>query len=302
MAVSQLGYLGVGVKDMDAWTAFATGILGMELSEQAPDGTLYLRMDELHHRIAVHPNGPDDMLYVGWQTPNRKEFEATKASLLQSGVEYTQGTAEELANRHVVDMVTFDLCGVRNEVYYGPHVLFERPFNPPIGMSGFRTGELGLGHVGLYIDGHDLERAKAILMEGLGFKVSDAFYDGDEAFFHCNPRQHTCVLMPREGPDAPRLEHFMVELNSIDDVGRCLDRCEDNGVPLQIRLGRHTNDHMISFYMWSPSRFSVEYGWGGRLIDDDTWQVSKYDFTHDVWGHRYTPYTNISLTKPESKA
>ena len=59
---------------------------------------------------------------------------------------------------------------------------------------------------------------------------------------------------------------------------------------------------MISFYMWSPSRFSVEYGWGGRLIDDNTWQVSKYDFTHDVWGHRHTPYTNISLTKPESKA
>ena len=33
---------------------------------------------------------------------------------------------------------------------------------------------------------------------------------------------------------------------------------------------------MMSFYMTNPSGFGIEYGWGGRLIDDDTWQVTKY--------------------------
>ncbi|MFD0567797.1 hypothetical protein ACFQ2M_41870 [Kitasatospora saccharophila] len=33
----------------------------------------------------------------------------------------------------------------------------------------------------------------------------------------------------------------------------------------------HPNDHMFSFYVRTPSGFSVEYGWGGLLIDDATW-------------------------------
>ena len=32
-------------------------------------------------------------------------------------------------------------------------------------------------------------------------------------------------------------------------------------------LGRHTNDHVTSFYSRSPSGFMVEYGWGGRCVD-----------------------------------
>ena len=28
----------------------------------------------------------------------------------------------------------------------------------------------------------------------------------------------------------------------------------------------HPNDHMFSFYVRTPSGFSVEYGWGGLLI------------------------------------
>ena len=34
-------------------------------------------------------------------------------------------------------------------------------------------------------------------------------------------------------------------------------------------FGRHSNDH-DSFYSWSPSKFMVEYGWGGRTIDPRT--------------------------------
>lgn len=288
MAVSQLGYLGIGVKSLDKWEAYATEVLGLEVADRAPDGSVYLRMDEYHHRFTLLPNGRDDLAYIGWQTANRVEFEATKAKLLEGGVEYEQATAEEIANRHVVNMVKFDLSGVPSEVYYGPHVLFERPFKPSVAMTGFKTGELGLGHVGLGVN--DLEEARHILIDCLDFTISDHLGAG-ERMFHCNPRQHTLGTAHfTPGPDAKRLAHFMVETNSIDDVGHCLDRCEDKGVTLRSRLGRHTNDHMISFYMWTPSGFSVEYGWGGRLIDDSKWQVNKYEKAA-MWGHRRTPVT-----------
>ena len=81
MAISQLGYLGIGVRKVEDWIDFANDVIGFEVSETAEDGTVYLRMDENHHRIALHPGGDDDITYVGLQTANREEFEKTKESL-----------------------------------------------------------------------------------------------------------------------------------------------------------------------------------------------------------------------------
>ena len=50
-------------------------------------------------------------------------------------------------------------------------------------------------------------------------------------------------------------------------------------------LGRHSNDHMTSFYANTPSGFFIEFGWGARIIDPATWQPHE---THDgpsYWGH-----------------
>jgi hypothetical protein len=42
---------------------------------------------------------------------------------------------------------------------------------------------------------------------------------------------------------------------------------------------------MTSFYTWNPSGFLVEYGWGGQLIDDTTWQPFERKFGPSLWGH-----------------
>ena len=64
MVVSQLGYIGIGVSDVDKWEEFAQEVLGMEVSDRAEDGTVYLRMDELHHRFALYPTGLDDVVHA----------------------------------------------------------------------------------------------------------------------------------------------------------------------------------------------------------------------------------------------
>ena len=61
MAVSQLAYVGIGVSDMMRWKAFASDVLGLQVVEGEPDGTVFLRMDEYHHRLALHPTGEDDV-------------------------------------------------------------------------------------------------------------------------------------------------------------------------------------------------------------------------------------------------
>jgi hypothetical protein len=60
---------------------------------------------------------------------------------------------------------------------------------------------------------------------------------------------------------------------------------QDRNIEIASTLGRHTNDHMLSFYMRSPSGFEIEYGWGGREIDDASWHVQKHH-APAIWGHR----------------
>jgi len=101
-------------------------------------------------------------------------------------------------------------------------------------------------------------------------------------FLHCNPRHHSLALVPA---DQAALYHFMLEMNTLDDVGYTLDRHAETGTPVSAGLGKHTNDHMISFYSVSPSGFDVEIGCGGRLIDDHTWTVTQLT-KPSYWGHR----------------
>ena len=103
------------------------------------------------------------------------------------------------------------------------------------------------------------------------------------AFFHCNPRHHSLAFYA--AAVRRRLQHFMLQAKSVDDVGATWDLCQDDGVPIARGLGRHTNDHMVSFYLRSPSGFEVEYGWGGRVVDDNTWRVQHHT-RGSIWGHR----------------
>ena len=70
--VTQLGYLGINVSDLDAWEQFATDVLGLQVSGRDTDGSLFLKMDEYHHRFILHPGADDDLAYAGWQVTDEQ--------------------------------------------------------------------------------------------------------------------------------------------------------------------------------------------------------------------------------------
>jgi len=76
----------------------------------------------------------------------------------------------------------------------------------------------------------------------------------------------------------------MVEVEALDDVGRCMDRCARRGARASATLGRHANDLMVSFYVATPGGFDIEYGTNGLLVDDATW-VSRFTTAISEWGH-----------------
>ncbi len=294
--VAQLGYLGISVKDIAAWEQFAIEVLGLQLNGSDPDGTLFLRMDENHHRFALQPGGTDDLAYVGWEAKDEESLQAIASRLESQGVRVTRGTASEARQRRVTSLVKLeDPSGIATEVYHGPLIEFEKPFHSPRAIAGFETGNMGLGHFVIAVD--DYEASMRFYREGLGLLLSDYIeYEegpdeiGQVAFFHCNPRHHSVAFLQLEWHQ--RLLHFMLQLRNLDDVGATYYLCQDKRIPITLSLGRHTNDHMVSFYLESPSGFPIEYGYGARQIDDDTWEVQRHR-SNSTWGHRRSSETPL---------
>jgi extradiol dioxygenase len=282
-AVTQLGYLGIGVRDLSEWEPYAQTVLGLGIAERESDGTLLLRMDGHHHRFAVHEDGRDDIDYVGWETESAADVQVIAGRLEAAGVQVDAGTREDAAQRHVTGLIKFlDPDGHRCEVYHGPEMAASE-FSSSKPETRFVAEAQGLGH--LVLAATNLERAMDFYTTALGMKVTDYVSRPlNLGFLHCNPRHHSLAFA--ELPQArKRINHFMLQLDSIDAVGRTYDGVQDGSAPLLVTMGRHSNDEMVSFYMANPSRFGVEYGWGAREVDDCSWEVAHYE-SGSLWGHK----------------
>ncbi len=289
MKISELSYVVIGTPDLGKWRDYGTKVLGMAAID-GPDDSLYLKMDGRDFRFLIQKTGADALTASGWSVADRQSFNEVRADLEKAGVAVTNGGAAERKARKVQDFFSFkDPAGLTHEVSWGPIAGFTK-FVSPIGTQ-FVTGDLGMGHAVLPTG--DIDATVTFWTEVMGFGVSDLLHltlaEGVPPirvyFLHCAAgRQHS--LAYAELTDPTGCNHLMVEVDSMDEVGRALDRVEQNGVKLTLTLGRHVNDDMISFYMKTPGGFQMEYGTGGSVKDWSTYKV--FESTRGShWGHKF---------------
>nr|ART38334.1 G308 [uncultured bacterium] len=281
MSLHTLSYVGFNATDLDDWHQYATGVLGMQVVDQTAD-TLRLRMDEKHHRFAIHKSAAPGFAYSGWDVATRAELDRLTTELTALGYPGVEGTEAERAFRKVVDLRVFtDPGGNRVELFYGQ--LSGCPFTPARQFGGFKTGELGLGHIVFMTKNMD---AMMAFYGVLGLTVSDYIFikpvQSRACFMHLNARHHSFALL---GGPQDVFHHIMIEVNSLDDVGMGNELALRQGRKVTMSLGKHTNDEVVSFYTMTPSGFELEYGCGGRTIEnEEDWQVVEYDDI-SFWGH-----------------
>lgn len=289
MSIKRLGYMGFEVADVRAWRTFATARLGaMEASASETEATF--RIDSRAWRLSVSKGSADDYLFAGYEVDSEQGLQEVKQSLETHGVAVKVEGQELIAKRGVLGLISCtDPFGNRIEVYYGGTELFERPFASPTGVSGFQTGDQGIGHYVLNVS--DVDAALAFYTKALGFQLADVIdwkiADGMSVtlyFLYCNGRHHSFAFAKL--PGKKKLHHFMLQTNSMDDVGLAYDKFDAERAVV-MTLGRHTNDHMVSFYGATPSGFAVEYGWGAREMPP-RWSVVRYDRI-SIWGHKFQP-------------
>ncbi len=297
--IRSLGYLRIESADVGAWREFGVKVLGLTEGRGPEDGALYLRMDDFPARLVILPGPSERLLASGWEVADAAALAAVGRALADAGVAYKPGTDGECAARRVGSLLHVDdPAGHTLEVFCGA-ALESRPAVSPYG-NRFVTGGLGMGHVVLPVPPGSAA-AFEFYTEVLGFRLRDSmrmpaeFFGGAAGdppvwfrFLGCNPRHHCLALAPVPAPkmSSAGLVHLMIEVASLDDVGAALDRCARRGAPVSGTLGRHANDHMVSFYVRTPGGFDIEYGTDGRLVDDATW-ISRETTAVSLWGHNF---------------
>lgn len=277
--ILQLAYIGVAATDMNAWRAFASDYLGMQVVDLAGQ-SVALRMDERHQRFLIRPGAKDGVSFLGLELQDEDALDRAAQVLATGGIVPVPGDAAECDIRGVRGMRWFkDPDGNRLELFHGARNAIQ-PFQPGRPIGGFRTGNLGFGHVVMQTPNY--AAMKKLYTDVLGFRLSDYIdtpFEG--SFLHVNRRHHSLAIL--SGAEA-RFHHVMVEYNFMDDVGRLYDKALKEDGRIVVSLGRHSNDHMLSFYSKSPAGFMVETGWAGRLLEEDSWKPEKLS-APSLWGH-----------------
>lgn len=289
-----LGYLTISTAELDRWCELAVDVLGMVVGEGPDPDALYLRVDDRAARLVLVPGDEERLVSVGWEVRDAERLDQVVRRLEDAGIPVKDGTGEEADARRVQELVhTTDPAGTALELFHGPALVHD-PLVTPHGAR-FVTGDQGMGHV--VLPTRDPQASYDFYTQVLAFQSRGAMRvpgamvpKGDPdgryyvRFLSTNERHHTLALGPWWQPNG--IIHLMLEVTELDDVGRALDRLHQHGFHLSSTLGRHTNDHMVSFYVATPSGCDIELGCFGRRIPKVGY--SAEDITADsFWGHRW---------------
>ncbi|MFT5604684.1 MAG: 3,4-dihydroxy-9,10-secoandrosta-1,3,5(10)-triene-9,17-dione 4,5-dioxygenase [Paracoccaceae bacterium] len=298
MDVRSLGYVVIESTDPAKWLDYGTNILGLMVAPgMADDGNIYLKMDERPFRFAITKSSQDKLSVCGWELADQETFEATKETLDSAGIKYTEGSKEQAAARQVRGLISLqDPSGNGLELYWGASLDYAK-FISPKGIAAFETGfngDMGFGHA--VLPAPKLQETHDFYQDLLGFGDSDYMhfnFNPDPSdpgmglhFMHVNnPRHHSLALYQDASPNA--CIHLMVEVrDDIDEVGYCMDRVNEAGIPIVSTLGRHTNDGMLSFYMATPTGFALEFGTDGLQMDWEGYTPTVSTLP-SLWGHKF---------------
>jgi len=289
VGIRKLGYVGLNVTDVDAWTDLLGRTLGIGVStaKLGADEVTLAELDEFKYRVALHPSAQDTPRELGWIVDTPGELDRLTRRLTDAGFAVEDGSPEERELRGATRLRWFtDPVGYRVELAIGEAKVGTGVARP----LGAYPGATGLGH--FVLASPKLDELRELYESVLEFKLTDYRAPG-LFFFRCNAAHHSIALA---GADTPSIHHLEIEHGSIDDVGRAYDRAKANGAPISISLGRHMNDRAISFYVQNPSGFHLEIGCGGIDVGED-WV--PHDFgASDVWGHHHANPNPFASPKP----
>ncbi len=253
---NKLGYVALGVSDVEKSTAYYQDMVGLQLNGLENDMAFFSCSDD-HHNVVLCQSEEPGLLRVGWELESEAELDRAAAHLKSHGIEVYEIPTEESTAIHQGRTLRFQEpnAGLCCEFYSHQH---KRGVNYQPTVSKIAR----LGHV--VVNFPDWPKAVTFFQEVMNFKVSD-YVDGFIAFMRCfpNPYHHTFgVGNAKLRGGKPGLHHVNFMVTDMDDIGRALNRMPANDVPVVFGPGRHPPSGSIFYYFLDPDGMTVEYSFG----------------------------------------
>lgn len=292
MGIKALGYLVVTTAKPAEWDSFLTEVVGVMRADGGPAGVALYRTDDRPFRLWIEQGSDERLAAAAYQVGDAAELASLRTRIAASGRPVEDGSDQDATARGVTAFFrTSDPAGHGLEFFHGDSRT-DVPFVSPAGVSGFVTGEMGMGHA--VFATLDFTATHAFYRDVVGFHDTDIprFHFSDDpadpgmgfAFMHAdNGRHHSIALGEMPSPPSACV-HIMLEMTSEADVGKCYDRMRRAQVPESATIGRHVNDQTFGFYMQTPGGFDIEIGCDPLVIDPASWQPTAH-LVPSEWGH-----------------
>ena len=294
MGIKALGYLVIETAKPAEWHTFMTDVVGVMSGAEGPKGVALYRIDGRPFRFWIQQGETDRLVAAAYEVADAAELAALRGRIAATGRPVSDGSADEAKARGVTAFFrASDPDGNGFEFYHGD-TQDGVEFISPAGVSGFVTGDMGLGHA--VFCAPNFAATHAFHKDVVGFGDTDFprfHFTSDPAdpgmgfaFMHAdNSRHHSIALAEMPVPPSGCV-HIMLEMKTMSDVGKCHDRMRLAKVPESASLGRHVNDRTFGFYMQTPGGFDLEIGWDPMVIDWQNWETTAH-LQPSEWGHEW---------------
>lgn len=295
MRVKALGYVVIETAQPEKWDHFLTQMVGVMRAEDATDGAAQYRIDQRPFRFQIERSNREWFKAAAYEVADGAALSQLRDATRAAGRPVDDFSADDAALRGVsAGFRTSDPAGNGLEFYHGDS-RSDAPFVSPLGVPGFITGDMGMGHA--VFNAPKFDEAVSFYRDALGFHETDMprFYFGGGgpndpgmgfAFLHADNGRHHSVALG-EGPVPPSgCVHIMLEMPNLIEVGKAYDRMKQFGYPESASLGQHINDETVGFYVQTPSGFDLEIGYDSLVIDPANWCVTQHKAI-SIWGHEW---------------
>lgn len=292
MEIYGIAYIGYESPNAKQMLDYGPEVFAFGLNESRDDGSVYLTMDDRDHRIAVHPGERDRFAYVGLEMKDKWAWETGIEKLRANGYEVTVGDAELEAARGVYGVAQFkDPAGWPHELVYG-QTYSTGGWQSARPHAGFESSVYGMGHTVLIAN--DAQTIETYCRDVMDYRwYIQGMRKGMGSFwrFKNNNLSHNIAygINPNHqvGDTSSTVPHIGVYCKTLDDVGIAYDLIEERYPErIEMTLGRHMQDPVVSFYSKTPAGFTIECIWGEDLDVLDAPYVERRADRLSVWGHR----------------
>jgi catechol 2,3-dioxygenase-like lactoylglutathione lyase family enzyme len=273
--VTEIRYVGYGVQDLAAETAYYQEIFGLD-RVPSDDGLVWFKTpghDE-HHVVRLRQADENRVDVIALAADSRGDVDALCDRVRASGGQIVHEPRELTTPGGGYGFRFFSPEGLQMEVSSDVARGTSRQLTHWEGLP------LKISHIVLHASDH-----KALMqwfVDVLGFKVSDWLGDF-MGFLRCNSAHHRFAILP--GP--PCLNHVAYDMLSVDDMMRGIHRLKIKGNEIVWGPGRHTAGNNTFSYFLTPGGFAVEYTADLEEVDFETHRPTTYTpapLVMDQWG------------------